>query len=81
VREEVELLEYHADMGAHRAQLRLAIAHGFEPAAVGDLLADQLALEVDAPAVGYPRKLMQRSSVLLPDPLAPITHTSRRDAP
>ena len=38
--------------------------------------AERLAVEVMRPSVGSSRRLMQRSSVLLPEPLAPISTTT-----
>ena len=78
VRPQIEVLEHHADLAAHLAQA--ARAHRPPRPVLAGLVADQLAFDPDLAVVVGSRKLTQRSSVLLPEPLGPIRQTTSERA-
>jgi hypothetical protein len=65
------LLEHHAAAGAQRAEFAAANAMA-PPRASRPTGRPSIEMR---PALGVSRKLMQRSSVLLPEPLAPMITT------
>ena len=74
--EHVEVLEHHADVGAQADQLAALAAS--EPGHPAVLLRGRYSRPSNTtdPDVGAAMKLTQRSSVLLPDPLGPMMHTT-----
>jgi hypothetical protein len=69
MREQIELLEHHADLLAQRPERRAVRAVAGILVAFGG----KRAVDPDRPALMDSSAARQRSSVLLPEPLGPIT--------